>query len=93
VLSLKTHFQRDFEVTIYKISDTLYLDPYIVVFIIVLSNYDIIRVCTWHQRVNAQNLLFIMVNSRTGFNLDDNAEKKSLYDVRKRFGVNNELIF
>jgi len=34
-----------------------------------------------------------MVNSRTGFNLDDKAEKKSIYDVRKRFGVNSELTF
>jgi hypothetical protein len=34
-----------------------------------------------------------MVNSRTGFNLDDKAEKKSLYNVRKRFGLNSEPTF
>jgi hypothetical protein len=28
MLSLKTHFQRDLEVTIYEISDNLYLDPW-----------------------------------------------------------------
>jgi len=34
-----------------------------------------------------------MVNSGTAFNLDDKAEKKSLFNVRKRFGVNSELTF
>jgi hypothetical protein len=30
---------------------------------------------------NAANLLLFLVNLGTGFNLDDKAEKKSLYDV------------